>query len=93
MLSLDLQDFPELGVIRNLLAQKYGKEFVAEAADDSICRKWQVNENLRRYETLLLKNLLSARCYLIVWLYVVCQGLVVLLSIDRRLPQRLASYC
>ena len=47
--SATLQDFPELGVIRQLLAQKFGKEFVAEAADDSICRKWQVNENLRRY--------------------------------------------
>ncbi|MCJ1467065.1 hypothetical protein MMC07_005687 [Pseudocyphellaria aurata] len=40
-------DFPEMLAIRALLAHKYGKEFVAEAADDSICRKWQVNENLR----------------------------------------------
>ena len=42
------QDFPELGVIRGLLGHKFGREYVTEASDDHVCRKWQVNENLRR---------------------------------------------
>ena len=52
-MSLFVQDFPELGQMRGMLARKYGKEFTAEAADDSICRKWSVNDNLRRQGSLL----------------------------------------
>ncbi|KAK9811537.1 hypothetical protein WJX72_005542 [[Myrmecia] bisecta] len=43
-----LQDFPELAIIRGLLGNKFGKEFVNEASSDVMCRKWQVNENLIR---------------------------------------------
>ena len=46
--SCVLQDFPELGVIRGLLGHKFGREYIAEASDDTVNRKWQVNENLKR---------------------------------------------
>ena len=42
------QDLPELMVIRAQLAGKYGKDYLAEASSDLMCRKWHVNENLIR---------------------------------------------
>jgi uncharacterized membrane protein YgcG len=41
-----MQDFQELTAIRAMLASKYGKEYVTEAAGDLLCRKWHVNEDL-----------------------------------------------
>ena len=52
------QDFPELGVIRGLLGHKFGREYISEASDDTVCRKWQVNENLRRCRPSLPQTIL-----------------------------------
>ena len=35
-------------MIRGLLGHKFGREYIAEASDDTVNRKWQVNENLKR---------------------------------------------
>lgn len=43
-----ITDLPELQEIRKMLGSKYGKEYVAEASSDALCRKWHVNENLIR---------------------------------------------
>lgn len=31
-----------------MLSSKYGKDYVAEASSEALCRKWHVNENLIR---------------------------------------------
>lgn len=49
-----LQEFQELGAIRAMLGSKYGKEYVQEATNDLMCRKWHVNEDLIRQGPLLV---------------------------------------
>ncbi len=41
-----IADVPELASLRSLFAQKYSKEYAAEASSDVTCNKWQVNQNL-----------------------------------------------
>ncbi len=38
--------------MRALFGAKYGKEYVMEASSDSHCKRWVVNENLRRCLTI-----------------------------------------
>lgn len=45
-------DMPELLDLQKVFAAKYGKEYVAEASHDVHCKRWQVNENLRRCLTI-----------------------------------------